>query len=172
MNRSLVVALAGLSLFGCASRPEVRGTPRPDVPVATRPPPQPAAPVSTPTAAGEAPPALAAIHYGLDAYRLDESATDELQALADYLKRHPKTGVAISGHTCELGTEQYNLELGNRRAEGVRSYLIALGVSPDRISTISYGEERPAVEGHSDEVRALNRRSEISLRAAFASASR
>ena len=66
--------------------------------------------------------------------------------------------VTIEGHADERGTTEYNLALGERRATAVKSYLVALGVDPARVLTISYGEERPADPGHDEEAYAQNRR--------------
>ena len=72
--------------------------------------------------------------------------------------KNPQVKIQIEGHCCELGTNEYNLALGDRRANSAEKYLVGLGTEKDRISTISYGEERPLDPGHTEEARAKNRR--------------
>ena len=75
-----------------------------------------------------------------------------------WLKQYPDVVITIEGHADERGTTEYNLALGDRRANAVRNYLMALGVDQERILTISYGEERPADPGHDDSAWGQNRR--------------
>ncbi len=82
--------------------------------------------------------------------------------LSRALRQRPQAQVNVSGHTCELGTTEYNLALGHRRADIVRTYLVRLGVEPQRIAVVSYGEEKP-VDAHALE---KNRRAELSVRQA------
>ncbi|WNG56996.1 OmpA family protein [Archangium gephyra] len=82
-----------------------------------------------------------------------------LERLAQALRQRPGVRLTVSGHTCELGTTEYNLALGQRRAGIVRSYLVRLGVEPQRIAVVSYSEERPANEGSVEK----NRRAEFSF---------
>jgi peptidoglycan-associated lipoprotein len=86
-----------------------------------------------------------------------------LEKKAAWLKTHPEYSVKIEGHCDERGTEEYNLALGERRAKVVMNYLTSLGVPPGRISTISYGEERPSASGHDEKAWAKNRRAEFRL---------
>jgi peptidoglycan-associated lipoprotein len=86
-----------------------------------------------------------------------------LEKRATWLKSHPEYSLKIEGHCDERGTEEYNLALGERRAKVVMNYLVSLGVSPGRISTISYGEERPSASGHDERAWAKNRRAEFRL---------
>ena len=86
-----------------------------------------------------------------------------LEKKAAWLKSHPEYSLKIEGHCDERGTAEYNLALGERRAKVVMSYLVSLGVSPGRISTISYGEERPNASGHDERAWAKNRRAEFRL---------
>ena len=96
--------------------------------------------------------------FELDSYALDGSDRQTLDAQATWLARYPNVNVTIEGHADERGTREYNLALGERRAQAARNVLIALGISPSRISTISYGKERPAVPGSTEEAYAQNRR--------------
>ena len=86
-----------------------------------------------------------------------------LEKKAAWLKSHPEYSLKIEGHCDERGTAEYNLALGERRAKVVMSYLVSLGVSPGRISTISYGEERPSASGHDERAWTKNRRAEFRL---------
>ncbi len=86
---------------------------------------------------------LSDIHFNYNSVDLDQAARTTLQRNADWLAAHPTARVEIEGHCDERGTIEYNLALGARRAAAAKDYLIALGVSPSRITTISYGEELP-----------------------------
>ena len=77
---------------------------------------------------------------------------------ANWLKQYSQLTVTIEGHCDERGTREYNIGLGNRRATAVKNYLTALGISPNRVAIISYGKERPAVVGDTEESFAQNRR--------------
>jgi peptidoglycan-associated lipoprotein len=81
-----------------------------------------------------------------------------LKQNAALLAKYPRVKIQIEGHCDERGTSQYNLALGERRATSTKQYLITLGISADRISTISYGEEKPLDPGHNEEAWAKNRR--------------
>ena len=82
---------------------------------------------------------------------------ETLRMQAEFLKQNPGVTMTIAGHCDERGTREYNLALGERRANAARNYLISLGVSSDRLSTISYGKERPIVLGHNEAAWAQNR---------------
>jgi peptidoglycan-associated lipoprotein len=86
---------------------------------------------------------LERIFFDFDKSDIRQDAAKILKKNAEMLKIYPEVKVLIEGHTCEIGTAEYNMALGERRAKSARDYLIMLGISPDRLSTISYGEERP-----------------------------
>lgn len=88
--------------------------------------------------------------------RPDQRATLEKQAA--WLKGYPQVKLSIEGHCDERGTREYNLALGERRANAVKDFLVALGINPDRLQTVSYGKERPAAQGHNEAAWAQNRR--------------
>lgn len=88
--------------------------------------------------------------------RPDGRATLDKQSA--WLKQYPSTTITVEGHADERGTREYNLALGNRRATAVKNYLVATGINPNRITTISYGKERPAVVGSNEQAWAQNRR--------------
>lgn len=96
--------------------------------------------------------------FGYDRYDLDPGARGTLEAQAQWLSQYPTLSITVEGHADERGTREYNLALGERRANSVKNYLVALGVEPSRINTISYGKERPAVPGSNENAWAQNRR--------------
>ena len=99
------------------------------------------------------------VFFGYDSSDLDSDALELLQDQVAWLKQNSNVSVTIEGHCDERGTREYNLALGEKRAQAVKNYLIGLGINPDRVSTISYGKERPAVVGSNDGAWAQNRRS-------------
>ena len=99
------------------------------------------------------------VYFGYDSSDLDSDALELLQDQVAWLKQNSNVSVTIEGHCDERGTREYNLALGEKRAQAVKNYLIGLGINPDRVSTISYGKERPAVVGSNDGAWAQNRRS-------------
>jgi peptidoglycan-associated lipoprotein len=98
------------------------------------------------------------VFFDYDSSVLSPTATQTLDKQAAWLKRYPNVIVTIEGHTDERGTREYNLALGDRRANAVKNYLVALQVPSDRLLTISYGEERPVDPGHDEAAWAKNRR--------------
>jgi peptidoglycan-associated lipoprotein len=98
------------------------------------------------------------VHFELDSYDLSPEAQATLRQQAALLQNYPQFVVTIEGHADERGTREYNLALGERRADAVRNYLTALGVSPDRVTVISYGKERPECPEASEGCWSQNRR--------------
>ncbi|MGH6893879.1 MAG: peptidoglycan-associated lipoprotein Pal [Dongiaceae bacterium] len=98
------------------------------------------------------------VFFGLDKYDLTPEAQATLERQAAWLQQFPAVIVSVEGHADERGTREYNLALGERRANSVKNYLAALGVDQNRITTISYGKERPAVPGSDEDAWAQNRR--------------
>ena len=101
------------------------------------------------------------IHFAFDSYNLSEPAQQVLSRLAEYLRTNPDITVTIEGHCDDRGTDDYNLALGERRAESARVFLGNLGVGNQRLNTISYGEERPVVTGQNESAWARNRRAQF-----------
>jgi peptidoglycan-associated lipoprotein len=95
--------------------------------------------------------------------QLTSDAQTALTSSATWLKKNPQYNLLIEGHCDERGTEQYNLALGDRRANQAKEYLVTLGVDGGRIRTVSYGEERPFDPGHDDAAWAKNRRDHLVL---------
>jgi len=98
------------------------------------------------------------VFFGFDKSDLQPEARATVEGLAVWMNNYPAVTLTIEGHADERGTREYNLALGDRRANSVRDYLTALGVSGNRLTTISYGKERPAVLGSNEEAWAQNRR--------------
>lgn len=98
------------------------------------------------------------IHFDFDKYDIRPDAKPVLDQLASWLRENQKARVLIEGHCDERGTNQYNLALGERRANAAKNYLVALGISSSRIDTVTYGEERPLCREQTEECWQLNRR--------------
>ena len=171
-----IIALT-LLLAGCPKRPAMTAaTAPPPVPPAAVAPPTPApapapapvapTPVAPPTTA-PAPPAppkeyrandaLKPIHFAFDKSDIRPADAAILDATAAYLKANPNQLVLIEGHCDERGTSEYNLALGERRAKSAMNYLVANGVEAARITTISYGKERPLCSEHNEACWSKNR---------------
>jgi len=101
------------------------------------------------------------IYFDFDRSDIRPEFIDKLRAHADYLNSNPQTRMVIEGHCDERGSREYNIGLGERRANTVRTFLEAEGVSPRQLETVSYGEERPANPGHDEAAWAQNRRAEL-----------
>jgi outer membrane protein OmpA-like peptidoglycan-associated protein len=104
------------------------------------------------------------IHFDFDRYSLRPEATRMLDEFVKELQKESQLRIEIEGHTCNIGTAEYNISLGDRRAIAVREYLVTRGISADRIRTVSYGEERPKHDNAREETRRLNRRAVLVLR--------
>lgn len=98
------------------------------------------------------------VYFDFDKYNLKAEARKTLEAQAVWLKKYANLTFTVEGHCDERGTREYNLGLGERRANAVKDYLVALGVTPARVKIISYGEERPVALGSTNPAWALNRR--------------
>ncbi|HWE99497.1 MAG TPA: peptidoglycan-associated lipoprotein Pal [Caulobacteraceae bacterium] len=170
----VVAVLAALALAGCASHPKPLG-PAPTAPQ------QPPPAMIAPTPEREAPIAEAPngpvpgsvqdfvvhvgdrVYFDFDKFDLRDDARGILQAQSSWLQRYPAVRVRIDGNCDERGTREYNFALGARRAASVKDFLVAHGVSADRIETVSYGKERPIDTGAGDAADAHNRNAHTSL---------
>ena len=101
------------------------------------------------------------VHFDYDSSELSNDDYQTLQAHAQFLMANANSKVALTGHTDERGTREYNMALGERRAQAVQRYLVLQGVSPAQLEPVSYGEERPVVIGHDDSAWSQNRRVEL-----------
>lgn len=104
------------------------------------------------------------VHFDFDRYSLRPEAVRTLDEAVAVLQKNADVRVEIEGHTCNIGTAEYNIALGERRANSVRDYLVSRGISADRFRTVSYGEERPKYDNAREETRRLNRRAALVVR--------
>lgn len=118
-------------------------------------------PLTTSSATSQLQSALEKIYFDFDSSDLSASARETLSKNAAALKKASSARIRIEGNCDENGSAEYNLALGERRAKAAQQYLVTLGVSPDRLSTISYGKEKPAVQGSDESVWKKNRRDEF-----------
>ena len=98
------------------------------------------------------------IFFDTDRFNIDSADAAALQTQAQYLARYPQIRITVEGYADERGTREYNLALGERRANATKNYLVGLGVSANRIATVSYGKERPVALGSDERAWAQNRR--------------
>jgi len=110
---------------------------------------------------GRSTPPLKAVFFDFDDYRIREDMIPRLQENARFLVAHPEYRVELQGNCDERGDRNYNLALGEKRALEVKRFLVNLGVAEDRLSTVSFGEERPLAQGHNEKAWALNRRVDL-----------
>lgn len=101
------------------------------------------------------------VYFDYDQYILTPEGQARLKKKAAFLRRHPEVQVTIEGHCDERGSSDYNLGLGQKRADSARTYLIYLGIGGDRLATVSYGEEQPLDPGHDEAAWAKNRRAHL-----------
>ncbi|HSB05566.1 MAG TPA: peptidoglycan-associated lipoprotein Pal, partial [Thermodesulfobacteriota bacterium] len=104
---------------------------------------------------------LKRIHFDFDQYDIRTGEAEILKQNATVLKKYPTVKIQVEGHCDERGTNEYNLALGERRSNSVKRYLVSLGIQESRISTISYGEEKPLDPGHTEEAWTKNRRADF-----------
>ncbi|ANA39928.1 peptidoglycan-associated lipoprotein [Geobacter anodireducens] len=104
---------------------------------------------------------LKTVYFDFDAWVLTAATREILAANAEWLRKNPGVAVTLEGHTDERGSDAYNLALGEQRAKSAMKYLQTLGIDAGRMTVVSYGEEKPAVEGHDESAWAGNRRVEF-----------
>jgi len=134
----------------------------PVVPPAPAPAPAPVAPAPPPPAP-PVPPPLKDVFFDFDRSVVRNEQKAALNDNAGWLKENSGAKIIVEGHCDERGTAEYNLALGERRAKAVKDYLVGAGIAPDRVSTISYGKERPFVLGHDESAWKWNRRAHFVL---------
>ena len=106
---------------------------------------------------------LEKVYFNFDSYALTARAQEQLLTMAQSMKNHQKLSIQISGYTDEIGTEEYNFHLGQMRAQAAKEFLVAQGVNPQMLSTISYGEKKPAMKGSTSKAWKQNRRVEFKI---------
>jgi len=186
----VLAVVVAVSMSGCSRRQKPvalppQPAPAPEVAAVTPPPPpapgrgsqrvedlQPAAPSLTEDSVGnrslddlnrDSP--LRPAFFPLDSADLDDAGRAVVSGNVDVLKKYAQWVITIEGHCDERGTAEYNLALGERRASAVKTYMVSLGVSPDRLRTVSYGKEFPFDQGHTDEAWGQNRRAHFVITA-------
>lgn len=167
-SRGLITLLAtvlSLAFLGCPSSKKVAQTetaplepareePAPPPPAEPRPEPPRETPAPRPLVLGN-------VNFDYDKFELTPTARSILAEHASALRNRPEVNIRIAGHCDERGTIEYNLALGEKRANSVRDYLVSLGVERSRLSTISYGKERPLDSRSNEQAWAQNRRAEF-----------
>jgi peptidoglycan-associated lipoprotein len=156
LTTTLLIAASIVAMAGCAKKPPA------DIP----PPPGASGPASqgdgaiVPGSRADFERSVTSntIHFDLDKYDINGEARTVLDSQAAWLTKYPNVPISLEGHCDERGTREYNLALGDRRANAAKNYLASRGVNPSRISTISYGKERPIALGSDEAAWAQNRR--------------
>ncbi|MEM7766491.1 MAG: peptidoglycan-associated lipoprotein Pal [Pseudomonadota bacterium] len=172
-NLKMTAAIAAvLALGACASTPPEEPEPAPVVDTAPVAPPVTTAPTDTvdeaelaPVETGPTPGSIddfrvnvgERVYFDLNGARLDADDAEILQRQAAWLQSYPDARILVAGNCDERGTREYNLALGESRAQTVKDYLVSQGVDPARVETISYGKERPIAAGSNEQAWALNR---------------
>ncbi len=167
LDRAAIVSALGIAamLTACATpKPPPPAAPPPPAPRAAPPPPPPPPPVSQ-VPVGPVPGSVQdfvvnvgdRVYFDYDKYAVRSDAEPILSAQATWLSRYPSVNVRIEGNADERGTREYNLALGARRANSIKDFLIAHGVSASRIETVSFGKEKPIDPGTTEEAYAKNR---------------
>lgn len=163
LSAGVLVSVSALALSACSPKPPAQLPPEPGPPVATTTPASAPAMPSGPTPGSQAD-FLASvngrdtIHFALDKYDIDQISADILRVQAGWLLKYPAKKATIEGHADERGTRDYNLALGERRANSAKAFLVSLGVDASRLTTVSYGKERPVDPASTEEAWAKNRR--------------
>lgn len=164
MNRfAIIMATASvLALAACKKEPPEELPPPPPAATPT-PTPAPPPPQAGPVEGSQAHFAQAmagrdVIFFDTDQYDVDSEDAEALRAQAEYLTQYPQARATVEGHADERGTRDYNLALGERRANAAKNYLVSLGIAENRLRTVSYGEERPSATGSNASAWARNRR--------------
>lgn len=170
MNRVAIVLLASTALLvsGCKKDAPADIPPPPRDVAAPAPPPRPATPPPPPARVGPAPGTQAhfsaamngadTIFFDFDRFNISDQSAAALRQQADYLRQHANAQATIEGHADERGTREYNLALGERRANAARDFLVSLGIAEGRLRTVSYGKDRPVALESNEAAWARNRR--------------
>ena len=158
-THGLMLATAVVSLAACAKKPPKELPPAPsESGVTDNAPRAPSGPVKGSQEDFIASVASDRIFFDTDKYDVDAPDQSTLQSQAQWLQQNANVRVTIEGHADERGTRDYNIALGEKRANSAKNYLASLGIDPSRMTTISYGKERPAAMGSDESAWAQNRR--------------
>lgn len=161
-TKTAIILLASVSMLSACSKKAPEELPPPPTTSQSETAPQASGPTAAQVGTQEhfanAVGSSAIIYFDTDRFNIDSTDAAALQAQAQYFARYTQLTFTIEGHADERGTREYNLALGERRANSAKNYLTSLGVSSDRIRTVSYGKERPVALASSPEAWAQNRR--------------
>jgi len=170
-NLALVATLGAAFIAGCSKKPPPPPPPEPAPPVVEAPAPTPAPVVAAPKVdeAAERRARIQArmaevfkpVYFAFDQSTLTAEGKAIAEAIAQLLQEAPEMTLRIEGHADEQGTNEYNLALGERRAQAVQQYLVSYGIDASRVSVLSYGEEKPAADGKDESAWSMNRRAEF-----------
>ncbi|OIO70488.1 MAG: peptidoglycan-associated lipoprotein [Zetaproteobacteria bacterium CG_4_9_14_3_um_filter_49_83] len=160
INKFLIIAAAatGLMFAGCAKHDTTDSTSSHGASSSNT---SPGSPTVKPVQHSTVKPVSSALYFAFDSAGLDASGKTTLDGYVAWLNDHAGVSVTIEGNCDERGSREYNLALGQKRADSVKSYLVAHGVNDNRIDTVSFGEERPACKGSGEACWAQNRRADI-----------
>jgi peptidoglycan-associated lipoprotein len=160
LSRPLLMATAVIALAACSKKPPQELPPAPGgtEETASTAPAAPSGPVKGSQEDFVASVSSDRILFDTDKYDVDAEDQPILQSQATWLQANPTVRVTVEGHADERGTRDYNIALGDRRANSAKNYLASLGIDPSRITTVSYGKERPAALGSDESAWAQNRR--------------
>jgi peptidoglycan-associated lipoprotein len=161
--------LAGAMLFGCSSTPKNDTAMSP--PLAPQPAPAPAGPVAKAAPASASVPEYLdpnspisrqrSVYFGYDDSAIKPEGRNVIEIQGRYLAAHPNLNVRVEGNTDERGSSEYNLALGQRRAESVAKALHLMGVKDSQMEAVSWGKEKPRAQGHDESAWAQNRRADV-----------
>ena len=168
MVLALGFVVSAVGLNGCASKKKITEEPvkKEEVKAPPRRPTPPAVVPRTPEKVEEVVPrdlSFATIYFDFDKSDIRSDQRNAINRNAQLMSKYQTVRIRIEGHCDERGTEEYNMALGQRRADAIESYLIDYGISSSRIRTVSYGEMRPVDSGHNESAWSQNRRAEISI---------
>lgn len=158
ITRSLLIGTALIALSACSKKAPEELPPPPVETVQPTPPPAPSGPAKGSQEDFIASVSSDRIFFDTDKYDVDATDQETLRSQAQWLTQNPTVRVTVEGHCDERGTRDYNLALGERRANAAKNYLASLGIDPSRITTISYGKERPVALGSDESAWSQNRR--------------
>lgn len=164
-GKSLFIKLAALIFgFGLLAT-SCTDSPQPEEPLQSEAAEIPAEPPMDEQVSEPTPPPFSpeTVYFGFDSDQLSMDGQDRLKALSDYMMTNSTVNIQIEGHCDERGSVQYNLALGERRAQAVKNYLSNTGIDASRISTISWGKEKPAIPGKDESAWSQNRRAEFNV---------
>ena len=161
MKKALLSALTLFLIYGCASTPESKPTESQSATPPAAPPQAKVTPVPTTSVQGESKDSRRSVFYDLDKYDIKDQYRPILQAHGKYLQDHRGTKMLVQGNCDERGSREYNIALGQRRAEGVKRMLVLMGATESQVEPVSLGEEKPRCTDHSENCWQQNRRSDM-----------